>query len=70
MAVIDDGPGTKFGVVYMPSTPMPQSGWLMQIPMNEIQAMDWKSGDAMQHIVSAGVSCPTSMELKELEAAS
>ena len=67
MAVIDDDKGTKHGVVYMPSTPMPQSGWLVQVPMTEIQSIDWNSGEAMQYIVTAGVTCPTSMAIRKLE---
>ena len=70
MGIIDDNEGTRYGVVYMPSTPMPQSGWLMQIPMTEVQLMNWNSADAMQYIVSAGATCPASMDLKVLEPAS
>ena len=68
MSIIDDAGGTKFGVVYMPSTPMPQSGWLMQLPLDEVQVMDWSSGQAMQYIVTAGVTCPDAMELRAIEA--
>ena len=70
MAVITDDQGTEFGVVYMPSTPMPQSGWLVQIPMSEVQSIDWNSGEAMQYIVTAGVTCPASIKLRESEASS
>ena len=67
MAVIKDDQGSDHGVVYMPSTPMPQSGWLVQVPMGEIQSIDWNSGEAMQYIVTAGVTCPTSMAIGKLE---
>ena len=67
MAVIKDDQGSDHGVVYMPSTPMPQSGWLVQVPMTEIQSIDWNSGEAMQYIVTAGVTCPTSMAIGKLE---
>ncbi len=70
MTVIDDGQGMKFGVVYMPSTPMPQSGWLMQLPLSEIQKMDWTSAEAMQYIVSAGVTCPSSMKINMVDSVS
>ena len=70
MGIIEDGDGTKLGVIYMPSTPMPQSGWLMQVPLSEIQAVDWSSGAAMQYIVSAGVTCPTSIQTSVLNAGS
>ena len=66
MGIIDDAGGVKCGVVYMPSTPMPQSGWLVQLPLDEIQEIDWSSGQAMQYIVSAGVSCPESMTMSAL----
>ena len=67
MAVIDDVDGAKMGVVYMPSTPMPQSGWLVQLPLDDIKVVDWSSAQAMQYIVSAGVTCPSSMSLGPIE---
>ena len=67
MGIVNDGQGTQYGVVYMPSTPMPQSGWLMQVPLSEVEALDWTSANAMQYIVSAGVTCPSSMETRMLE---
>lgn len=67
MSVINDGQGVEYGVVYMPSTPMPQSGWLMQLPLNEIQAVDWSSAMAMQYIVSAGVTCPDTIRVSPME---
>ena len=70
MSVIEDGDGVKYGVVYMPSTPMPQSGWLMQVPLNEIQAVDWSSGMAMQYIVSAGVTCPATIRVSPMQSPS
>jgi uncharacterized membrane protein len=47
---------------------MPQSGWLMQIPMTEVPLMKRCSAEAMQRVVSAEATCPASMELKGLEA--
>ena len=67
MGVVEDGEGARYGIVYMPSTPMPQSGWLVQLPLNEIQAVDWPSGSAMQYIVSAGVSSPGTMRLSPMD---
>ena len=55
---VRDPDGQEFGIVYLPSTPMPQSGWLVQVPMEEIQVIDWSSNSAMKYIVSAGVTAP------------
>ena len=68
MAVIDDAAGVRVGVVYMPSTPMPQSGWLVQLPLEDIEVVDWSSAQAMQYIVTAGVSCPDTMRMRAVEA--
>lgn len=68
MSFIEDKAGSKVGVVYMPSTPMPQSGWLVQLPIEDIEVTDWSSAQAMQYIVSAGVSCPNTMTMSALEA--
>ena len=70
MGYVEDGDGVKCGVVYMPSTPMPQSGWLVQLPVDKIQIVDWNSAQAMQYIVSAGVSCPSNMTMTAIEAPS
>ena len=68
MSYIEEGDGRKCGVVYMPSTPMPQSGWLVQLPVDQIQVVDWSSAQAMQYIVSAGVSCPDTLSMTPIEA--
>ncbi len=70
MGVVTDSGGTRFGVIYMPSTPLPQSGWLAQVPLEKIHVMDWSPAEAMQYIVSAGVSCPQSVETRPLNAVS
>lgn len=67
MGFIEAEAGMKVGVVYMPSTPMPQSGWLVQLPLDQIEVTDWSSAQAMQYIVSAGVSCPDTMTMSALE---
>ena len=69
MSIVVDGQGTQYGVVYMPSTPMPQSGWLVQVPMSEVESLNWSSSEAMQYIVSAGINSPSSVEAKMLESA-
>lgn len=68
MGFIEAEAGMKVGVVYMPSTPMPQSGWLVQLPLEDIEVTDWSSAQAMQYIVSAGVSCPDTMAMSALKA--
>lgn len=70
MGVIEDGEGARYGIVYMPSTPMPQSGWLVQLPLDEIQTVDWPSGAAMQYIVSAGINSPGTMRLSPMDVSS
>lgn len=67
MSFIEEEAGVKVGVVYMPSTPMPQSGWLVQLPLDQIEVVDWSSTQAMQYIVTAGVSCPGTMAMSSLE---
>ncbi len=65
--IVTDSDGRKHGVIYMPSTPLPHSGWLVQIPFDEIQLLDWSSGTAMQYIVSAGVVAPERMATTPLQ---
>ncbi len=70
MGVVDNGQDGKLGVVYMPSTPMPQSGWLIQVPLSEIETVNWSSSVAMQYIISAGVTSPSSIQARPMEISS
>jgi len=50
-----DFDGTDHGFVYMPSTPVPNTGWLVAVPRNKIKVLDLSADQAMKIIVAGGL---------------
>ncbi|MDA1279618.1 MAG: DUF502 domain-containing protein [Chloroflexi bacterium] len=50
--------GEVMGVVYIPTAPTPNSGWLAIIPIENIRMTDLKVSDVMSTVFSAGVTAP------------
>ncbi|GEM_PF-1167188 len=50
--------GTKMGVVYLPTAPTPNSGWLAIVPMEDIYDLDMTPNQALGMTISAGMSSP------------
>lgn len=48
----------EFGIVYIPTTPVPSSGFLIIVPMNQITILDISTAEAMQMVVTGGVVVP------------
>ena len=46
----------KYGLVYMPSTPIPSTGWVVLVPFKEINFLDLRAEQAMQMIIAAGIA--------------
>jgi uncharacterized membrane protein len=60
-------PGTTMGVVYLPTAPMPQSGFVNLIPIQEIYDASMTVPEAMQMVLSGGISSPLEIGLKQLD---
>ena len=60
-------PGTTMGVVYLPTAPMPQSGFVNLIPIQEIYDTNLSVPEAMQMVLSGGISSPLEIALKQLD---
>jgi uncharacterized membrane protein len=48
----------EYGIVYIPTTPIPSSGFLLVVPMSDIQILNMSSTEAMQMVVTGGVVVP------------
>lgn len=48
----------EFGIVYIPTTPVPSSGFLIIVPMERISILDISAAEAMQMVVTGGVVVP------------
>ncbi len=44
--------------VYVPTTPVPTSGYFLLVPEDEVTELNWTSEHALQAIVSAGLTAP------------
>ncbi|MDP6821874.1 MAG: DUF502 domain-containing protein [Dehalococcoidia bacterium] len=51
----------EYGIVYIPTTPVPSSGFLLVVPMSDITILDMSSPEAMQMVVTGGVVVPNSL---------
>ena len=45
--------------VYVPTTPVPTSGYFLLVPEEEVTELNWSSEQALQAIISAGLTAPT-----------
>ena len=45
-------------VIYMPSTPLPNTGWMVLRPVEDVEIMDMSTQEAMQFILTGGIVAP------------
>lgn len=50
--------GEELAAVYVPTTPNPTSGYVEIVPVERLVWLDWSVSEAIEFIVSAGVSAP------------
>jgi uncharacterized membrane protein len=44
--------------VYVPTTPVPTSGYFLLVPEEEVVELNWTPEEALQAIISAGLAAP------------
>jgi uncharacterized membrane protein len=44
--------------VYVPTTPVPTSGYFLIVPEEEVSELNWGPDQALQAIISAGLTAP------------
>lgn len=59
--------GTTWGSVFLPTAPLPNSGWVAFMPIDEILEVEMSTGDAMQITLSGGIVMPKTMKRSRLE---
>jgi uncharacterized membrane protein len=55
---VDSGSGKTILCVYVPTTPVPTSGYMLLVPEEDVMALDWNLEETLQAIVSGGISAP------------
>lgn len=54
----DDSTGKTILCVYVPTTPVPTSGYMLLVPEEEVTELSWDLQETLEAIVSGGVSAP------------
>ncbi len=54
----DETDGTEYAAVYVPTTPIPTSGYLEIVPLDRVIPTDWTMDQAMAFIISGGAVAP------------
>jgi uncharacterized membrane protein len=57
--------GEELAAVYVPTTPNPTSGYVEIVPVSRLVWLDWTLNEAIQFIVSAGVTAPDSIKYRD-----
>jgi uncharacterized membrane protein len=57
--------GVEHGYVYMPSTPVPNTGWLAIVPKIKIKFLDVTAEQAMRIIVAGGLGASEILKSKK-----
>ena len=58
--------GAQLGVVYVPTTPTPNSGFTVLLPMEDIRDTNLTTNDILRMVLSAGVSSPGRIERRSI----
>lgn len=59
--------GSVVGTVFLPTAPLPNSGWVAFIPLEDILELDMTTGEAMQITLSGGIVMPEAISRRKLE---
>lgn len=54
--------GKKILCVYVPTTPIPTSGYMLMVPEEDVTDLSWDINETLQAIVSGGISVPDRVE--------
>ena len=60
-------PGTTMGVIYLPTAPTPNSGWVAMVPIQNIYDTTMTVQQAMSMVLSGGISSPVQIDLKPMD---
>lgn len=60
-------PGTMMGVLYLPTAPTPNSGWVAMIPIQQVYDTTMTVQEAMSMVLSGGISSPLQIDLKPMD---
>ena len=59
--------GVRMGVVYVPTAPTPNSGWVAMLPITEVYDTQLTVQDAMTMVLSGGIATPEEIVMTEFQ---
>lgn len=60
-SIVTDENGSELGIVYIPTAPLPSSGFLSIFPTSQIRDVDLSVAETMRMVLSSGVVSPGAM---------
>lgn len=58
----DSNTGKEILCIYVPTTPIPTSGYMLMVPADEVTEISWGLQETLQAIVSGGITVPSTVE--------
>ena len=65
--ISDVVPGSTMGIIYLPTAPTPNSGWVAMVPVQNIYDTTMSVQEAMSMVLSGGIDSPTQINLKPMD---
>ncbi len=59
---VDSKTGKKILCVYVPTTPVPTSGYMLMVPEEDVIELTWDLNETLQAIVSGGITVPEKVD--------
>ena len=59
--------GVRMGVVYVPTAPTPNSGWVAMLPIDEVYDTELSVQEAMTLVLSGGIATPDEIVMTEFD---
>ena len=65
-SMTNTGGNQRLAVVYIPTAPLPNSGWLALVELSEVYDTDLTAKDAMQFVFSGGLVSPEKLGMRKI----
>lgn len=56
----------RLALVYLPTAPMPNSGWIAYVPFEDVYDTDLSTGQMMQIVLSSGIEYPDRLNIQRI----
>jgi uncharacterized membrane protein len=63
----DEVTGRKILCIYVPTTPLPTSGYMLLIPEEDVVEIDWDLNQTLQAVISGGMSVPLTVHYQRTD---